>query len=489
MIRANVDRLLSSPGRELGRAARFLRFQLALWRFCARRLRENNVMAMSSALSFRTIFALIPLIVLAFLAAKSLGVLEDSKRSLRTFLDASGISQIVVSQGPDDAAAPPPDASDAAAAEINVADKIEEIVTRVEGQLTFQRLGPVGGALFIWTALSLLTTVEQSLNRIFGAPRSRALGRRLLLYWSAATLAPVGLALTTLAGQSAIRAVAEAPAIAWLVNIVGRAGPVLVGVLLLAAVYKLLPNTTVRLRAALGGAITATLLWLLAKWGFSSYVERYVVRGNLYGVLGVIPLFMLWLNLSWLIFLFGAELAHTAANLGRMQLAELAEHIVLGPADALAAVLAVAEPYAAGRGFATLDELAARLTLPETSVRWLLDHLIAAGLVSEVRSARDDAPHRRFFRFTLDEPEPRYALTRPPQRILVREVRDLLDPREATPPAADSVALARADAPRADDRNGRIAAAVARVQGQTRDALGALTLSDLLAPDSPQRPD
>ena len=60
-IRRRVEEAFNRPGDELSRLARFLRFQLELWRFCARRLRENNLMAMSAALSFRTIFAMIPI--------------------------------------------------------------------------------------------------------------------------------------------------------------------------------------------------------------------------------------------------------------------------------------------------------------------------------------------------------------------------------------------------------------------------------------------
>ncbi len=55
-----LEQALLYPRQEFGRCTRFLFFQIELWRFCFRRLRENNVMAMSSALSFRTIFAMIP---------------------------------------------------------------------------------------------------------------------------------------------------------------------------------------------------------------------------------------------------------------------------------------------------------------------------------------------------------------------------------------------------------------------------------------------
>src|SRR5262245_56815112 len=95
-IADQILRLVTRPGEELGRLARFVQFQIRLWRFCAARLHTNNLPAIAAALSFRTIFALIPFLVLAFLAAGALGVIDDSKQSLRSFLEASGFSQIGV---------------------------------------------------------------------------------------------------------------------------------------------------------------------------------------------------------------------------------------------------------------------------------------------------------------------------------------------------------------------------------------------------------
>ena len=103
-----------------------------------RRLREHDVMGMSAALCYRTIFTLIPVLVLGLLVAKSLGTLEDSKRSLRAFLTASGFAQIAIqdteSTAPPDATVAPSSAEAATTqplAVINVADEIENMVTRV----------------------------------------------------------------------------------------------------------------------------------------------------------------------------------------------------------------------------------------------------------------------------------------------------------------------------------------------------------------------
>jgi len=325
-VRQRVVRMLTSPGEELGSWARFVRFQVRLWYFCVRRLRENNALAMSSALSFRTIFAMVPAIVLGIVVLKSFGALEDSKQALREVLAGSGLSEIVVvGHGPATRPTTRPQST------TNVAEEIEKIVTRVEKKLTFGRLGPIGVALLIWSALTLLTTMERSLNRIFAARRSRGLGRRVMLYWSAMTLGPIALFVAGYVSDQAAALFEGAGRLGWMLAAVGWVQPILVGIVLLTALYVLMPNTKVPVRSALGGAVVALPLWLLAKWGFGVYVRELVGTDNLYGSLGLLPLFLLWLNLSWYLFLFGGQIAHTAANLGEMTFAGRGEPAGAGP--------------------------------------------------------------------------------------------------------------------------------------------------------------
>jgi len=449
-IAERIDRLRAAPREELGRAGRFAKFHIQLWRFCGRRLRENNAMAMSAALSFRTLFALVPALVLALLVLKSVGATAPAKANLRRLIAQAAPHAV----GPATTTAPAtaPGATTAPADENN-ADLVDELwakVEQVEAQLTFGRIGPVGVVLLIWTALGLLTTVERSLNRIFGARRSRALGRRVLLYWSAMTLLPVLLAAAVYVGEWTVKAFRDVPVASWLFAVAGWAGPVVVGIVLLAAVYKLMPNTPVRSRSAIGGAVVAVPLWLLAKWGLAVYVEELVVKGSLYGALGLLPLFLFWLNLSWLIFLFGAELAHTAANLGRMQSAEQAEQTLLGPSDLLAGALAVAGPYAAGGGPVAFEAIAAGLDLPDASAQRVLDRLAALGVVCAVEHDRTGA----------------YVLARPPEAIGVLEVVDLA-------PAAGGQGRRALDA--------ALAQPIERLLERSRTALGDLTLADVLA--------
>lgn len=462
-----IEEFLTRPGTQLGRGARFLRFQFELWRFCARRLRQNNLMAMSAALSFRTIFALIPILIFGFLVLKSVGVVENGKRTMRDLLDQSGLSQIAIPQedavgtdgapgdpSPDDVAT---DGESRSTAAFNMADKIEELVTDVEGKLTFDRLGPIGALLLIWTALTLFNTLEQSLNRVFEAPRSRALARRILLFWSVLTLGPVVIVAVSYFSRMAAEAAQGVAAVSWLVSAFGWIVPVLVGMVVIAMAYKLIPNTHVRFAAAFGGAVVTVPLWLITRSLFQVYVERFVQTGNLYGVLGVLPLFMLWLNISWSVFLFGAQLAHTATNLRQFRQMEQASRRMLGPSDWLAVILAVARNFAGGKGPARFEHIVEEVALPPESVRKLLHRMVESNLLC----------------LTDENPEPGYVVARPHDQVRLTDILDQADPLHQLGQNGESP----------------VRTAVATSLKQMRDAMQAKTLDDLVKHDATTRGD
>jgi len=445
-IRQLFTRLLTTPSEELGSWARLARSQIHLWRFCARRLHENNAMAMSSALSFRTIFALIPTLILAFLMLKSLGVVQDKRQALQDFLRELGLSQIAyveqsqTAQVTDDGAE---------GNQVTLADKIESLIAHVESQLTVGKLGPLGVLLLIWTVITLLTTVERSLNRIFEAPKSRSIGRRVVTYWSAVTLGPVAMIAAAYLGRTVASAAQNYQAMSWVIYSVGWAWPLLVGVILLAGLYVLLPNTNVRYRAAIGGAIVAVPLWLAARWLFALYVDHFG-KQSVYGAIGLVPLFLMWLNLCWWIFLFGAEVAHTAANLSRMQSAELAKGRLLGPWDLLAAIVAVARSNVASGRPVSLEDVSESLQLPADTVAELLSRLSNEGILCRV----------------ADEDKMKYLLARPAGTIRVSEVLQIGDAYSQRA----SGQVAGAD----------VAAAVSDIRAKAQAGIGQMTIEQVI---------
>ena len=453
-----IERLLSAPGDQLGRWAKFLRFQIQLWRLCVRLLHFNNATAMAAALSFRTIFALEPALVLILVISNAVHVTEGDQRWLRSALEAAGFDRdrVVEEASGETVGAPPEETSQedpAAPVGRTAADVIIDVVDGVQEKLTLGRIGPLGVLLLIWTTLTLLTTIELSLNRIFEAPRSRPFFRRILMYWAAVTLVPIVLLVVDYLRDKAAGALENAPIMGPLVAFAGWAGNFIVGVVVLGVVYKLMPNTRVRFRAAASGAVITLALWLLAKFGFQVYRNAFVRTDNvnIYGALGLLPLFLFWLYISWLVFLFGAQIAHTGANLRRLESAELARKITIGPADMLAAAIVVAVPHAAGQGPVAFERIERQLGSPDAVVRKVMDGLVALGIVCAVEHDAGDA----------------YVMAKSLDRIPVLEVMEFLPDTDEH--ARDAVA------------DPELRRTVARVKQRVGGATGTYTLSDVLS--------
>ncbi len=462
-LRQRIRTLLTAPGDELGRWAKLVKINIQLWRLCGRRLHEHNAMAMSAALSFRTLFAMIPVLVLSLLVLKSVGVVEKSDIRLSDILEGVGFSQIQIVTEKRPARESFKDASTSQLGEqetqrprrrrrendvITVSGHIEKLVKKIERKLTLGKIGPIGVVLLIWTALTLLTTIERSLNRIFAAPRSRSLVRRILVYWSVLTLVPVAMAGAIYAGKQIMGGIEDNDGVSWIVSAAIWIGPVIIGLILLAAIYSLMPNTRVPFRAAAGGAIVALPLWLVARWGFGLYVSE-VGKNSLYGALGLLPIFLLYLNLSWLIFLFGAELAHAAISLSGMNIHAVEEGEPVSYSRLLGAAFAVAQPYSQGSGPVSMEQIAAALDLPESSVGKIMTRLRAIGIVYPVESDLQEA----------------YVLARPAEKISLLELMEI-----STVEKDLSV----------ENFDLQISQRISRVEGLARESLGKTTLAEVI---------
>ena len=191
-------------------------------------------------------------------------------------------------------------------------------------------------------------------------------------------------------------------------------------------------------------------VWMLAKWAFGMYVGYFTRHASLYGALGVVPLFLLWINLSWWFFLLGAQVAHTAANVDRLAGLHPGDRLVISALDMLAVAAAVAEPYQAGKGPVDVRQIVARVHLPLETVQRLLRRLTESNVLVRVEHRRREA----------------YSLARPPEKIGLRDVVHFVEPD-------GRAGLERFEPP--------IARAIGRIANHAEKSLDQLTLGDALA--------
>lgn len=301
-LEAYVDSLSRRPVAELNRAQRGLRFLVGLTRHAGRELRAIDAGEMAAALTYRTIFGLVPLVMVSMLGFRLFVNMEEAARELREAAYAFFDYQVEMSR--------PEAASFKAALDEKVID-----VVRTVSELNFETIGTVGALLLIWAALSLLVSLENAANRIYRAPRGRSWLTRIGVYWTVLTLGPLLLVLVVYAAKYWLSQAGALPVVGPLFALLGQFGSLAGSFVALTLLYKLLPNTHVRWRAAVAGAVLAAMSSEATKWAFGLYVSRALPYMKLYGAIGLIPLFLFWLYLNWLIALFGLQVAYTLQSL------------------------------------------------------------------------------------------------------------------------------------------------------------------------------
>ena len=114
----------------------------------------------------------------------------------------------------------------------------------------------------------------------------------------------------------------EVSLVSYLKPLIANVIPFLLTFIAFFLLYFLMPNVKVSVQPALWGALIAALAWSLAKWGFGLYVVKGIPYWKIYGVMGLIPLAVFWIYVSWLIVLFGLQLTYTTQNIKSIEDAE-----------------------------------------------------------------------------------------------------------------------------------------------------------------------
>ena len=241
----------------------------------------------------------------------------------------------------------------------------------------------VGLVVFATTGILLLATIEDRLNAIWKAHAPRSWITRLLVYWTVTTLGPFLLAATISISEeiSAFRqklgfSGSLGHAMDILLGELGVAIPVGAETLGLVGLYCLIPHCPVRWRDALAGGIVSAVLLEISKAVFTIYLGHFHSYQMIYGALAAVPIFLLWMYLSWTIILFGAEIAAAAPH----WVTEAEQRVP--PADNIELALAILDVLAKQRragGGRSLTVLCRQLRVPAGVVADCLDRLAQAG--------------------------------------------------------------------------------------------------------------
>jgi membrane protein len=252
-------------------------------------------------------------------------------------------------------------------------------------------LGVTGSALLIFAAISMLSRIEDTFNDIWGVARGRSWFMRIVLYWGVLTLAPILLvaALGLATGphlDTTKRLLATLPLVGnYIVTFGFQLLPVAILCLTFAAFYMLIPNTKVHWTAALVGGLIAGLLFHFNNLVSVLYVSRVVSNSKIYGSMGLVPVFMIGLYFSWLILLFGAQVAYAFQNRRTYAEEKQVENINQRGREfvALRLMTLVGQRYLRGEPPCTVAEMAEGLGVPSRLIQQIMQTLGAARLVVE----------------------------------------------------------------------------------------------------------
>jgi YihY family inner membrane protein len=365
----NLSAAMADSKAELGKMWRFINFQLRIWPQCARLLIKNRATQVAAALSYQTIFGIVPLAIVVLMVFAWINSVSNLGFSVKSLLLEQAFFNI-------------PYPTDNPAVHITLADKIDDILKNALANINTGSITIVGVVFVIWAAIALLITIEAAFNTIWHVPEERSLARRIINYWTMLTLGPMligaGIYASTQYGGELN------------VSMLSRIAPVLTYLTAFIAffcLYYLMPNVKVKARAAMWGSAVATVAWTIARWGFAVYVTKGIPYWKIYGVMGLIPLAVFWIYLSWLIVLFGLELTYTTQNLKSIEDAE-AEAAARQEAGFIANEMTIinvmgyiAHEFAQRRGPVEVQTICREFKIPAEFTNVLLGHLVNKGLL------------------------------------------------------------------------------------------------------------
>ena len=339
-----------------GPLLRFLRFPAALTRDWL--AGEINVRAMS--LAYTTLLSLVPLMAFSISILNGLGAHGDLRYILHQFLRPLG----------------------GAATELT--ESIMQFVANMRGDV----LGSIGLVFLVYTVITTIQKVEASFNFLWRVPRPRGVARRLTEYLAIMVLGPIVLA-AAVGLMGAIRHSAVAhwldalPWLAWTLAALGQLIPYALVTAVFTFMYAYVPNTHVEVRAAFIGGLTAGLIWALVGKVFAAFILYSSQMMAIYSGFAIVLTTLIWVYLSWLILLIGAQLAFYV---------QMPQYLLHGQApidltgDAreqagLAAMYLIGRDYVAGKTYWTGTALAAALDIPGTALAPVLGCLERAGLI------------------------------------------------------------------------------------------------------------
>lgn len=364
-----------------------------LIRFARRRLDEERLPQVAGSLTFTTVLALVPMLTIAFAVFTTFPLFNTFRASLEAYFIESLMPK-------------------------TIANTILGYLGQFAAKAT--RLSAVGAVVLIVTAVAMMAMIDRVFNHIWRVKTKRPFPQRIIMYWAIITLGPlligVSITVTSYLFTATSGAVLHVP-------LVGAVFYTLVSVVLTMCAFTMLyagvPNRFVDWRDAAWGGLVAAIAFEIAKRIFAVFVTKFPTYTMVYGAVAAMPIFLVWVYVSWLITLVGAVIA---AALPVVKYERWWHVATPGSAfvDAMSVLQILHEARAAGASAAVdASMIRARTRLGFDESESLLEKMLDAGWVGRIKT---DLPGRKQWGKRRTEGMDSWALLANPQLLTVADV-------------------------------------------------------------------
>lgn len=353
----------------------FLITQMRILILALRGVREDKVHLRAPALTLITAFSVVPALALVFSIARGFGLEMYVVRQLQAAL----------------------------AGREEVLNWVLELTQSVLTQFREAHLAVIGTIMLLYTISRLLINIENSFNEIWQVSRGRSPARKFTDYFAIMFIAPL---FFTMAGAATVLLNAQiqqsssallSPLLLFLVKLL----PYILIWVVLTLVYIIMPNTSVKFSAALYAGLIAGTVFQVVQWIYVKFQIGVSTYNAIYGSFAALPLLLLWIQVSWLVVLFGAELSYAKHNVANYEFEAETAKISAYNKKILALYILhlLVTGFQQGRKPQTPGQISRALEIPNNLVRKILNELEEVNLISQVST---DKPSEAAYQPAID---------------------------------------------------------------------------------------
>ncbi len=351
----------SEPLEKQGRIGRIVASVMRYLYAVLRDVFSGQITMRAMSLVYTTLLSIVPLLAFSFSVLKGLGVDQKLEAQMYLFLEPLG------DRG------------------VEITDKVMALVYNVNGRV----LGGLSLAFFLWTAISMVQKVEESLNYVWYVSESRSFARRFTEYMFVLMIGPLAIVIalgmiTALQNQSIVQYLLQNQLVGPLFVATSKLTPYLIVAGVFAFLYWFMPNTRVRFVPAIVGGLAGGFIWASMVVIFTAFVATASARQAVYASFAIAIVTLIWLYMNWLILLIGAQLAFYVQNPAYLRIGRQEPRLSNSVRERLALniMLMVGRTFREPLQKLPVQALSDALKIPSLALAPVIDDLEAKGLLT-----------------------------------------------------------------------------------------------------------